>query len=162
MQSGINESDIYLSGSIRNRIRKFSTDLNLDRQAAAWIGTAGILITDNANPNGYRVKNIDTGQESTPRGEYIFVVCVEAPDVVIVAKKEDVHGHESLTQAFGQGEELRPGDVYAAGELVFDSAGQMWFWTNDSGHYRPQPPFQLKSSVKKLLPRHKFRNVVLE
>jgi len=97
-----------------------------------------------------------------PHGRFLFVVlsldpgrvyCAVAPgNDVMRARRRDlaIRGHTSLT---------RGADVFFAGELVF-LHGELLYWSNDSGHYRPPANarhFNLVGAVQRLLPESKFR-----
>lgn len=97
-----------------------------------------------------------------PHGRFVFVVLVEDPgriycavsrgNYVVGGSRRDlvVRGHTSLT---------RGADVLFAGELVF-LHGELFYWSNDSGHYRPPESvrhFNLIGAVRRLLPESKFR-----
>lgn len=73
-----------------------------------------------------------------PDGDFFFVNSVENPSEILCApysnyNNETGHGHTSLTNG---------GDVHYAGGITF-SNGNMLYWNNHSGHYKPsfEPKF---------------------
>ncbi|ECE0486494.1 RHS repeat-associated core domain-containing protein [Salmonella enterica subsp. enterica] len=116
------------------------------------------LSTDESG--SYSMRNLSTGDLSTPDGTYLFVNRVDEPGIVRMAELETIDGHTSMTQladsvALGC---YQPVDVYYAGEIVFDH-GKLIRWTNGSGHYRPDEELSSCNPipwVRRLLPASKF------
>ncbi|ECE0486495.1 RHS repeat-associated core domain-containing protein [Salmonella enterica subsp. enterica] len=108
----------------------------------------------------YSMRNLSTGELSTPDGTYLFVNRVDEPGIVRMADPETIDGHTSMTQladSVAQGR-YQPVDVYYAGEIVFDH-GKLIQWTNGSGHYRPAEELSYCNPipwVRRLLPVSKF------
>ncbi|EBZ0493816.1 hypothetical protein D6445_24330, partial [Salmonella enterica subsp. enterica serovar Infantis] len=108
----------------------------------------------------YSMRNLVTGDVSTPDGTYLFVNRVDEPGIVRMAAPETIDGHTSMTQLadfVAQGR-YQPVDVYYAGEIIFDH-GKLIQWTNGSGHYRPPEELSYCNPipwVRRLLPVSKF------
>lgn len=96
-----------------------------------------------------------------PNGQYIFVIPLTRPHSVICgipsgisqgdhARNERVDGHTSLSNR-------EP--VHYAGVLFFNF-GELKYWTNLSGHYKPpaEDRYRMSPWVRLLLPENKFKD----
>jgi hypothetical protein len=90
----------------------------------------------NGTDGKWKIRNIGLA-----RGTYAFVVLCDEDDGLILGK----HGHEHLAKDRA---------VEFAGEATF-RAGELLFWTNNSGHYLPYPML----STRVGLPWSKFASM---
>ncbi|MFC4277205.1 RHS repeat-associated core domain-containing protein [Achromobacter aloeverae] len=107
-----------------------------ERQVALDVGDLHVI--NRASSGEYFLSGVDDKNEvinetriPIASSTYDFVITVEQSDRVL-ARESDFSGkgHSSLAAEK---------DVLYAGEIGFDEDGKLMYWSNASGHYRPDP-----------------------